>query len=61
MELNYNVAAPGYLDAMGIRLREGRFFDARDTADRPRVIVVNQTMAGRYWPRGSAVGARVRF
>ncbi len=61
MELNYNVAAPGYLDAMGIRLREGRYFDTRDTADRPGVIVVNQTMAGRYWPRGSAVGARVRF
>ena len=61
MELNYNVAAPGYLDAMGIRLREGRFFDARDTAERPGVIVVNQTMAARYWPRRSAVGALVRF
>ena len=61
MELNYNVAGPTYFDAMGIRLLAGRFFDERDTRDRPQVAVVNETMAARYWPRGNAVGQRVRF
>jgi putative ABC transport system permease protein len=61
MELNFNVTAPGYLDAMGIRLREGRFFNAYDVRERPSVIVVNQTMAARYWRGRSPLGARVRF
>jgi putative ABC transport system permease protein len=61
MELNYNVTAPSYVDAMGIRLLDGRFFDEGDTRDRPRVAVVNETMAARYWQRARAVGQRIRF
>lgn len=61
MELNFNTATPSYFEAMGIRLLDGRFFGDRDTRERPRVVVVNETMASRYWPRGNAVGQRIRF
>jgi putative ABC transport system permease protein len=45
---------------MGIRLREGRPFSEADTAQSPRVAVVNEELARRYWPGKDAVGRRLR-
>ena len=45
-----------YLQTMQIPLRAGRYFDARDTADSEKVIVINETMARRLWPGRDAVG-----
>jgi putative ABC transport system permease protein len=47
---------PGYFRAMGTRLLAGRFFDERDTPDRPRVIIVDELLAARAFPGTSAVG-----
>ena len=55
------IASPGYFDAMGIRLVSGRTFSLRDDAKAPQVVVINETMAFRYWPRGNVVGQRIRF
>ena len=52
-------ATPGYLDALGIPLRAGRWFDARDDAERPPVVVINETLAQRHWPDGDPLGRRV--
>lgn len=52
---------PGYFETVGIPLLRGRAFDATDDADGPPVLVVNQTMARRFWPDGGAVGGRLRF
>ena len=41
---------PGYFDAMRIPLRAGRRFDERDDAERPGVVVINETLARRHWP-----------
>ena len=41
---------PGYFDAMSIPLIAGRNFDVRDTEDRQRVVIVNESMARAYWP-----------
>ena len=51
---------PDYFTTTGIRLIRGR--DFRD-ADRtgPRVAIVNDTMARRYWPDADAIGKRFRF
>lgn len=57
--LNYQVATPGYFSAMGITLREGRLFDARDVERAPRVAVVSQTAAARLWPGQNPVGRRL--
>ncbi len=50
-----------YFETMGIRLLEGRPFDARDLADGAQVALVNQTLAQRYWPEGSAVGQQLQW
>ena len=51
----------GYFDTMRVRLVAGRGFLATDTADAPGVVIVNETMAARYWAGQQAVGKRVRF
>lgn len=54
--ITYRVTT-GYAETMGLRLREGRFFDERDTRPGVRAIVVNEEFARRYM-KGSAVGRR---
>jgi putative ABC transport system permease protein len=57
----YRLITPRYFTAMGIPLLAGRFFDDRDSATSSRVVVVNRTMAHRYWPNQSPLGKRVSF
>jgi predicted permease len=52
-------ADPGYQEAMGIPLREGRFLEPADQREGRRVVVVNETLAENYWPNGSALGRRI--
>jgi putative ABC transport system permease protein len=52
---------PDYFRTMGIQLTAGRGFTAADRKDAPLVVVVNETMARRYWPNVSPVGKRVRL
>jgi predicted permease len=51
---------PDYFKALGIRLVDGRLFDETDDGQN-RVIVVDETMARRYWKGESAVGKRIAF
>lgn len=51
----------GYLATMGIPLLRGRDVAASDTAETPAVVVINETMASRFWPDQEAVGQRFRF
>jgi putative ABC transport system permease protein len=57
----YRVCTPDYFKTMGIPVVRGRSFTETDTADRRRVIIVNETLAKRFWPAGDAVGKRIRF
>ena len=50
---------PGYFNAMGIRLKEGRVFNSTDTSERPEVVIVNEAMAQRFWPGESPIGKRI--
>ena len=50
---------PAYFGAMGIPLLAGRPLADSDTALSPPVIVVNQTLARRFWPGASAIGGRL--
>jgi putative ABC transport system permease protein len=52
-------SSPGYFEAMGIRLLAGRTFTAQDVLGRPTAVVINQTMAKRYWAQESPLGKRV--
>ena len=55
------IAQPGYLESMGVALREGRDFTEQDgTSQGTLAVIVNQTFAERSWPGQSALGKRVR-
>jgi putative ABC transport system permease protein len=54
-------AAPKYLATMGTRLISGRFIDATDTENSPKVMVVSESMAKLLWPAENAVGRCVRI
>ncbi len=49
----------GYFETMGARLISGRLFTADDVEERPRVIVIDDKLARRFWPDGDAVGRRM--
>jgi predicted permease len=56
----YTPITAGYHQTMGVRLLAGRLLSqADDRTDAPRVVVVNETLARRYWPEASPVGARI--
>jgi predicted permease len=51
----------GYFATMGIPILRGRAFLPSDTADSPRVAIVNEHFAKHYWPSGDAVGKHIRL
>ncbi|MBK1878018.1 ABC transporter permease [Pelagicoccus mobilis] len=50
------IVSYGCADAMGIKVQDGRFFNAFDTADTQQSIVINEEMARRYWPEQNPIG-----
>ena len=61
VEVPLDSVTPEYADVMGIRLLAGRFFTASDTATAPPVVVINDTMAQRFWPGESPLGRRMKY
>jgi putative ABC transport system permease protein len=53
-------ATPGYMEALSIPLKAGRFFTAQDTGSGARVAIVSETAARRYWPGENPVGKQIR-
>jgi putative ABC transport system permease protein len=58
-QANDTVVSPGYFEAMKIPLREGRMFSAQDGPDTPRVMLVSQALARKYFAGQNAVGQRL--
>jgi macrolide transport system ATP-binding/permease protein len=59
--INYTTVGPKYFEAMGIPVREGREYAATDDANAQNLVVINEAMAKRYWPKGGALGGQVRL
>lgn len=57
----YNRVGPRYFETMGIDIVAGRPLNAGDVEGRQVAVVVNDTMARKYWPGGNAVGKTVDF
>ena len=53
--------SPGYFETMGIPLARGRDFSEADAPGTPLVVVVNETMAERFWPGKDPIGRRFKF
>jgi putative ABC transport system permease protein len=58
---NYYAVSPDYFGAMGIPLLKGRFFTEADRAESPRVAIINETMARRYFPDEDPIGKRMNI
>ncbi len=50
-----------YLRAMGVPLLKGRLFNESDPSDATGRVVINETMARKYWPNEDPIGKRVRI
>ena len=53
-------ATSDYFQTLRIPLLQGRFFHAGDTASTTPVAIIDEKMAKRFWPHGSAIGKRIR-
>jgi macrolide transport system ATP-binding/permease protein len=50
-----------YFETLGIPILRGRSFTPHDTGSEPKVGIVNQAMAEKYWPAGNALGKRIEI
>ncbi len=50
------VVGPGYFSTLGVALRQGRDFDARDRTGARDVVIINEAFAREHFPQGDAVG-----
>jgi putative ABC transport system permease protein len=58
-EVAYLSVSPNFVTDIGARIIAGRDLQPTDTDQAPNVVVINETMARRFWPNGDAVGAEV--
>jgi predicted permease len=57
-QVAFNIAGNGFFSAMGIPLIAGRIFNTQDTSNSPKVAVINELMARRFFPNSSPIGRR---
>src|SRR5712664_576194 len=57
----YRFCTPDYFHTMGIPVLKGRAFTEQDKAGALPVVIVNETLARKYWPNQDPIGKRMRF
>src|SRR4029434_8797367 len=60
LQLDQRIVTPDYFAAMGVPLKEGRFFTSGDVRDGMPVVLIDEKMARRFWPNESPIGRRVK-
>jgi predicted permease len=58
-DVDWLSASPAYFSVFHIPILHGRDFTDQDTGSTPLVVLINQTFANRYWPRGDPVGQQL--
>jgi putative ABC transport system permease protein len=56
---DYRVVTRRYFEAVGTPVRQGRAFTEADKKDSPLVVIINEQLARRYFPKGDALGKRL--
>jgi putative ABC transport system permease protein len=59
--LTFDVITPDFFRVLQIPLLRGRYFSHSDSANSPRVAIINETMARTHWPNDDPVGKRFKF
>jgi len=59
--LDVTRVTPEYFTTLGVPILQGRNFTSSDTPSSPRVAIVNETMAHKFWPTDTALGKRFRL
>ena len=60
-KVRVNFVSPGYFPILHIPLAQGRLWDERENHNAARVVVINETMARLYFPKGDALGHSLKF
>jgi predicted permease len=55
-----NYVTPGYFETLRVPVKRGRTFNDTDNESAPRVAVINETMAKKFWPNQDAIGRRFK-
>ena len=58
---NYQTVSPNYFHVMRIPLQRGRTFSEQDSPANPRVAIISETLARRYFPNQDPIGRQMRF
>ena len=56
-----NFVSPGYFTALKIGMAQGRIWDETENRNAAQVIVINETMARKYFPNGDALGRSIKL
>jgi putative ABC transport system permease protein len=56
-----NIVTPGYLEALGVNVSQGRAIGDQDVSSSLPVIMVNETFVRQAWPGGTALGRSLRL
>jgi predicted permease len=59
LEIFQEAVNSDYFETIGAHLLQGRTFNASDTADHPKVVIINESVARNFWPNESPIGKRL--
>jgi predicted permease len=60
-DANHRQVTTDYLKAIGIALKDGRYFEASDTENSLPVAIINETMSRQYWQGENVIGKRFKI
>jgi len=61
LDTNRRTVSADYFQTLGLQLVRGRAFDHRDIAQAPRVVIINEAMARKFWPGDDPLGRYLNF
>ncbi|MDP6580899.1 MAG: ABC transporter permease [Vicinamibacterales bacterium] len=59
--VDFRTVSPSYFETLGIQLLSGRSFDATDGPDNRRVVIVNRSLADRFFPNADPIDRRLSW
>jgi putative ABC transport system permease protein len=61
VEVPLDSISPGYFQVMGMPILKGRAFNEQDTENTPHVVIINETMARRFFADTDPIGKRIKY